>query len=46
LASLALGLAEHDGLPPAVMPDPDSTATHVSTLIADLVEPANVTALD
>jgi hypothetical protein len=46
LAGLALGLAEHDGLPPAAMPDPDSEAARVSTLIADLVEPAKVTALE
>ncbi len=46
LAGLALGLAEHDGLPPAVMADPDSEAARVSALIADLVEPAKVTALE
>ena len=46
LAGLALGLAEHDGLPPAVMPDPDAVAARVSSLIADLVEPAKVTALE
>jgi hypothetical protein len=46
LAGLALGLAEHDGLLPAVMPDPDSEAARVSALIADLVEPAKVTALE
>jgi hypothetical protein len=28
------------------MPDPDATADHISTLIADLVEPAKVTALE
>ena len=46
LAGLALGLAEHDGLPPAVMPDPDAVAVHVNALIADLVEPAKVIALE
>jgi hypothetical protein len=46
LAGLALGLAEHDGLPPAVMPDPDAVAVHVNALIADLVDPAKVTALE
>ena len=46
LAGLALGLAEHDGLPPAVMPDPDAVAARVSSLVADLVEPAKVTALE
>jgi hypothetical protein len=46
LAGLALGLAEHDGLPPAVMPDPDSEAARFNALIPDLVEPAKVTALE
>jgi hypothetical protein len=46
LAGLALGLAEHDGLPSALMPQPDSTADRVNALIADLVEPAKVTALE
>jgi hypothetical protein len=46
LAGLALGLAEHDGLPPAAMPDPDATADHISSLIVDLFEPAKVTALE
>ena len=46
LAGLALGLAEHDGLPPAVMPDPEVEAARVAQLVADLVEPAKATALE
>jgi hypothetical protein len=45
LADLALRVATMDGVPPAEPVDPDAAATHVAELIADLVEPAKVTAL-
>jgi hypothetical protein len=46
LADLADRLAELDGLDPAAADDPDAFDTRVEQLVADLVEPAQVKALD
>jgi hypothetical protein len=45
LADLAARLAEMDGAPPAEPVDPDAVSALIAELIADLVEPAKVTAL-
>jgi hypothetical protein len=45
LANVAVRLAEMDDVPPAEPRDPEATAARVAELIADLVEPAKVTAL-
>jgi hypothetical protein len=46
LADVACRLAELDGVPPTVPADPDTVATRAAELVADLVEPAKVTALE
>lgn len=39
-------LAELDGLPPAAAAEPDAVARRAAVLVADLVEPGRVTALE
>ena len=46
LADVACRLAELDGVPPTVSADSDTVATRAAELVADLVEPAKVTALE
>ncbi len=46
IGRLAVALAEKDGLALPRPPDPDARAARVSALIADLVEPAKVIALE
>lgn len=46
LAVMADRLAELDDLPPAASPDPDAVPTRAAVLVADLAEPARVTALE
>jgi hypothetical protein len=46
IGQLAVALAEKDGLPLPAPPDPDAVAARVDQLVADLVEPARVTALE
>ena len=46
LAVMADRLADLDGLPTAASPEPDPVPTRAAVLVADLVEPAKVTALE
>jgi hypothetical protein len=46
LAALACGLAELDGCPPVAPSDPDAVSNRATALVADLVEPAKVKALE
>lgn len=46
LATLAVGVAEHDGIPPPAPPDDETLAARTVQLVADLVEPAKATALE
>ena len=46
LADLAARLAELDGVDPPASPDSDTTSTRLAELVAGLVEPAKVTALE
>jgi hypothetical protein len=46
LADLACRLAEFDGVPAAEPGDPDAVSARATELVADLVEPAKVTALE
>jgi hypothetical protein len=46
LADVACRLAELDGVPPAEQPDPEAASSHVTELVADLIEPAKTTALE
>jgi len=46
VAMMAVRLAELDGLPPVAPPDPEAFSGRSAELVADLVEPAKVEALD
>jgi hypothetical protein len=46
VAATAVRLAELDGLPPAAPADPEAFSGRTAELVADLVEPAKVEALD
>ncbi len=46
IADAAVRLAEFDGVPKAVPPDPDALSRRTTELVADLVEPAKSTALE
>ena len=46
IGQLAVALAEKDGLPIPERPEPDAVALRVVQLVADLVEPARVAALE
>jgi hypothetical protein len=46
IADLAVRLAEVDGVPAAVRPDPEALSRRTAELVADLVEPARSTALE
>jgi len=46
IAAMAARLAELDGVPPALAPDPDAATARTTELVADLVEPAKSTALE
>jgi hypothetical protein len=46
LAAMAIRLAELDGVPPSAPDRADRAETRVAELVADLVEPARVTALE
>jgi hypothetical protein len=46
IADMAVRLAELDGVPPAVPPDPESLTRRTTELVADLVEPAKSDALE
>jgi hypothetical protein len=46
IAAVAVRLAELDGIPPPEPDDADTAATRVAELVADLIEPARVTALE
>jgi hypothetical protein len=46
IAAMAIRLAELDGVPPAVAPDPQALPQRTAELLADLVEPAKANALE
>lgn len=46
ITDLAARLAEVDGVPPALPPDPDALSRRTAELVADLVEPSRSTALE
>jgi hypothetical protein len=46
IADMAVRLAEFDDVPPDAPPDPESLSGRAAQLVADLVEPAKVEALD
>lgn len=46
IAALAVGVAERDGMPLPEPPDAEAVAARTAQLVADLVEPAKVTALE
>jgi hypothetical protein len=46
IADMAVRLAELDGAPPAVVPEPEAVSRRTAELMADLVEPAKSTALE
>jgi hypothetical protein len=46
IADIAVRLAELDGVPAALPPDPEAASRRTAELVADLVEPAKATALD
>jgi hypothetical protein len=46
IADMAARLAEFDGVPAAVPPDPEALSRRTAELVADLVEPAKSTALE
>jgi hypothetical protein len=46
IADMAVRLAEFDEVPPCAQPDPESLSGRTAQLVADLVEPAKVEALD
>jgi hypothetical protein len=46
IAAMAIRFAELDGVPPPEPDDADGAAARVTELVADLVEPARVTALE
>lgn len=46
IADTAVRLAELDGVPPAVPPDPEALSRRTTELVADLVEPAKADALE
>ena len=46
IAAMAVRLAEIDGAPPAVVPDPEALAQRTTELVADLVEPAKAQVLE
>jgi hypothetical protein len=46
IAAAAVRLAELDGVPPLVPPDPEALSRRTTELVADLVEPAKAEALE
>ena len=46
MAATAVHLAELDGVPPSEPKDPEAVKVRASELVADLVEPAKVDALE
>jgi len=46
IAAMAVRLAELEGVPPAVPPDPDVLSERTAELVADLVEPAKAETLE
>ena len=46
IADMAVRLAELDGAPPAVVPEPETHSKGTAALVADLVEPAKAAALE
>jgi hypothetical protein len=46
LATLAVGVAERDGMPPPDPPDAEAVSARTAQLEADLIEPAKASALE